>query len=327
MLNLGKVYKIKILLINMKKGAIICLLLLTINLVSAVAISEDLHLNIQTTDASGNIVTGTSEFVFNISTTSDCANVVYSNSTNLTTDTRGVISYYLEDVSLNYSEQYYLCYYRDGVLKDSSKVARTPYTFRARNITLSGVEVDTDLNMTNYNITATRGFFSFLGTFVNKITSLFVQDINASGNIDVAGNVTATRFIGDGTYLTGISSGIISYVNLTTGTYTGELTNGSLAGYKACDAICDAEFTGSHFCTEFEVATWSLKSINNEDAWVIAGGPKYVPATIPVNDCNGWTHGVAGTYLGNYWHFNSTTGGEGRALNCGSTFKLACCTY
>ena len=97
---------------------------LSISFVLAAAITDDLHLNIQTTNATGGIVTGTFDFVFNISTTSDCAvgNVVYSNSTSLTTDTRGIISYYLPNVTLDYDELYYLCYYRDGSLKDSSKM-------------------------------------------------------------------------------------------------------------------------------------------------------------------------------------------------------------
>ena len=316
------------------KKRVICVLFfvmvfLMLSFISAAAISKDLHLNLQTTDASGNIETGTFEFVFNISTTSDCANVIYSDSTNLTTDSRGVISYYLENVSLNYSEQYFLCYYRGGVLQDAAKIARTPYSFRARNITLSGVEVNSNLNLTNYNVTAEHGFFSFLGNLVNRITSLFVKNINVSENVNVAGNITASNFFGDGSNLTlnGISRGIVKYVNLTTGTYSGELVNGSLTGYKAGDEICNLEYSGSHFCNEFEIASWEARTINNEDAWVIAGAPKYVPADIPVNDCKGWTWGTAGTYLGNYWHFNSTNGGEGRALNCGTNLKLACCKY
>ena len=70
--------------------------------VAGAIISDDLHLNIQTTNSTGGIVTGTFNFVFNISTVSDCTTVVYSNSTSLTTDTRGIISYYLPNVSLDY---------------------------------------------------------------------------------------------------------------------------------------------------------------------------------------------------------------------------------
>jgi len=180
-------------------------LTLSINLIFAAAITDDIHLNLQTTYANGTIETGTFDFVFNISTTSTCDSIIYTNSTILTTDTRGIISYYLPNVTLNYDEQYYLCYYRDGALKDSSKIARTPYSFRAQNITLSGVEIDENLEMGAYNITTTgTGFFGFLGSLVNRITKLFVIDIdfngtiNGTGNLTTTGNITA-EYIGVGT--------------------------------------------------------------------------------------------------------------------------------
>ena len=46
---------------------------------------------------------------------------------------------------------------------------------------------------TSGNITTTQiGFFSFLGSFANRITKLFVQDIDALGNINVSGNITSS---------------------------------------------------------------------------------------------------------------------------------------
>jgi hypothetical protein len=122
--------------------------------VSAAAIGDDLHLNIQTTDSDGEVVTGTFAFVFNITTDSDCSNVVYSNSTNLTTDSRGIISYYLPSVDLGYDSQLYLCYYRDGDLINNSKIARTPYAFRAKYVNVSGIQVDQNFNLSGFNFTA-----------------------------------------------------------------------------------------------------------------------------------------------------------------------------
>lgn len=119
-------------------------------------------------------------------------------------------------------------------------------------------------------------------------------------------------------------------INLTIGTYDGNLTNDTFTGYKAGNNICSLQFTGAHFCTEFEVTNWFSNTTTpnlDADAWVITGSPKYIPATVPVNDCNGWTYNLTVSYLGNYWHFNSTTGGDGRALNCGTKLKLACCSY
>ncbi|MEK6848755.1 MAG: hypothetical protein AABX65_03945 [Nanoarchaeota archaeon] len=48
-------------------------------------------------------------------------------------------------------------------------------------------------------------FAEFIGSLANRITKLFVQDIDASGNINTNGNVTANKFIGDGSQLTGLS--------------------------------------------------------------------------------------------------------------------------
>ncbi len=177
--------------------------------VSGAIISDDLHLNIQTTNSTGGIVTGFFDFVFNISTASDCNTVVYSNSTSLTTDTRGIISYYLPNVSLDYSQRYYLCYYRNGTLQDSSQITRTPYTFRARNITTSGIEADANLDLTGFNVTANTGFFSFLGSLVNRITKIFAIDADISNNLDVGGNLTVdtnTLFVDSNSNNTGIGT-------------------------------------------------------------------------------------------------------------------------
>lgn len=147
-------------------------------LVHAAPILDQLHLNIQTTDGSGNVVTGTYNFVFNISTTQDCSNVVYSKSATLTTDSRGIISYYLNNTGLNYENQYYLCYYRNGVLIDSSSISRTPYSFTAKNVSLSGVLIDSNLNMGAHNVSATYFFGS--GRFLTDIntSSLNLSQIN-----------------------------------------------------------------------------------------------------------------------------------------------------
>lgn len=156
---------------------------------------------------------------------------------------------------------------------------------------------------------------------------------SAGSNLTLSGTTFSLDTVGvrnwlDNVYLQiGQATGVTpTAINLTSSTYTGSLSAGGFTGYKAGDYICSSEFPGSHMCNEFEVILYNNTNING-DAWVSAGGPKYVPANIPVNDCNGWTHGSAGTYLGNYWHFDSSTKGNGRAINCGTSLKLACCSY
>lgn len=117
----------------------------------------------------------------------------------------------------------------------------------------------------------------------------------------------------------------------TSTTYTGSLTSNSLTGYLAGNDLCASEFPGTHMCTESEV----VLSINQTDissfsqwsgsAWVITGGSKYSPADLPVNDCNGFTHGTSDTYLGNFWIFDQSDGGTGGVGQCANTLALACC--
>ena len=103
---------------------------------------------------------------------------------------------------------------------------------------------DTNSNVGINNFTTTgTGFFSFLGSLASRISNIFVTDVNVNGNItlngssvedwsDVTGsglnlsgtnadqninvspyNLTAGYFIGDGSQLTGISSGSSLWTN------------------------------------------------------------------------------------------------------------------
>ncbi len=57
------------------------------------------------------------------------------------------------------------------------------------------------------NVSANTGVFDYLGELTNRITNLFIQDIDASGNVNVSGNVTASNFIGNGSLLTNLPVG------------------------------------------------------------------------------------------------------------------------
>ena len=129
--------------------------------VLAETVSDDLHVNIQTTYANGSIQAGTYDFIFNISSSSDCSNVVYSDSATITTDNRGVVSRYLVNTTLDYSSQYWLCYYLDGTLKNASKLVNSPYAFYAQNVSVSGIMVDSNLDMGSNNV-STGGWFKGL---------------------------------------------------------------------------------------------------------------------------------------------------------------------
>ena len=57
-----------------------------------------------------------------------------------------------------FCQQYYLCYYRDGSLIETSEISRAPYAFRAQNISLGGIEVDQNFDLGAYNISTTGTF-------------------------------------------------------------------------------------------------------------------------------------------------------------------------
>ncbi len=176
----------------MKRLIIGFLIIFTIGVVFAAPVENILHLNVQSTYANGNIQTGTFNFAFNISNTSDCANVVYTNYTNLTTDNNGMVSYYLENMTLDYSVQYWLCIYKDGVLKYQDKMARVPYAFYSNDsghlggrnssyyLNNSGVEAyfTQGLNGTFENVTAKNvsisGTLFFVNNFIEKLKEYFL---------------------------------------------------------------------------------------------------------------------------------------------------------
>src|SRR3989344_4454098 len=139
-------------------------------LISAAAINDTFHINLQTTYSNGSIQNGTFTFAFNITESSNAScltPVVYNHSTSLTTDSRGIVSIYLPTSgsgggnlsTLDFDKQYYLCYYRDGSLKDVSQLGRVPYSFRATQVNLSEVTVDANLTLGSFNISANYGFF------------------------------------------------------------------------------------------------------------------------------------------------------------------------
>ena len=158
--------------------------------------------------------------------------------------------------------------------------------------------------------------FTYFITYALLATSVIVVPPAAIDNKICLGGDCITEWQG----------GDITQLNLTTvSTYNGSLTSGSLTGYEAANAICDAEFSGSHLCTEDDVASFiengNISTISGFGR-VIAGGAKYVPATIPVNDCQGLTYDGTTEALGNFWNFDV---GYGVAANCAVEASLLCC--
>ncbi len=183
----------------MKKGlrfSLIIALFFSLGFVSAAAVDDSLHLNILVTNSSDDIVTGTFDFDFNISTSSDCANVIYTNSTNLTTDSRGMISYYLENVNLNFSQQYWLCYYRDGTLINASKISKVPYTFSSAWFAGANSTNSTQFAVNGGILNVLESWFS--ASWSNLFRNYFNQQLNTTDS-PTFNNLTLTGKAGIGT--------------------------------------------------------------------------------------------------------------------------------
>lgn len=139
-----------------------------------------------------------------------------------------------------------------------------------------------------------------------------------------AGQVLTTDGNGVLFWTTVASGGVVTQVNLTSTTFNGNFSYGGNTGYAAGNAVCAAEYPGSHFCTTNEIIT----AIYSGDisgwsgtAWIAEGPPGY---TSNSNDCNGWTSDLM-TGLGAFWEFNNVSGGMGWLTNCTSIKPVACC--
>lgn len=144
----------------------------------------------------------------------------------------------------------------------------------------------------------------------------------ATGNCETAASILDVA--GAGPAVMGVFAGKSA---LTT---DGSVSYSALDGYVAANAICDAEFTGTHFCTEGEVMASMSELTPGELAglgwsgpvWVATGGSKSLPAV--ANDCAGWTSATS-SYYGVFWDLDNNVPRTG-TCDSSNTLSLACCT-
>ena len=127
-----------------------------------------------------------------------------------------------------------------------------------------------------------------------------------------------------------VSSDFFStFYSKTNQTYTGSLSSNNLTGYKAANYLCSIEFPETHLCNQKEliitIQSTDISSLAEWEgtAWVSSGGSKF-PSALTASDCRGFTVGDS-TALGNFWIFDTTTGGQGSIVNCAQLKPLACC--
>lgn len=145
------------------KKVILSVLLMVLLFDFISAFPQNMSLNIQTTDSSGNIQAN-QQFTFNFSfdRDRDCttpSGVDYSNQQLLRVDIRGITNITLPNVDLNFSEiDYILCYRRDGTLKSQLQVNPSPYARYAQNVSGKGILDDSNITLPKSNISASHFF-------------------------------------------------------------------------------------------------------------------------------------------------------------------------
>src|SRR3989338_7700899 len=231
----------------------------TFNLVSAADINDTFHINLQTTFSNGSIQNGTFTFSFNIteSSSASCLTpIVYNHTTTLATDSRGIASLYLPTTgsgggnlsALDFDKQYYLCYYRDGTLKDVSQLRRVPYSFRATQVNLSEVSIDSNLSLGNFwaflnrtgiNTTTPQNLLNVIGD-INATTSIFSYGLNLTTGYGYALNATSNGIswanANNGTllnYSSALNGTLATWANVGNGTvaFWSNVVNGTMASW------------------------------------------------------------------------------------------------
>lgn len=221
------------------------LLLTSLSVVLADPIEDIAHVNVQAIDAGGSILTGTFDYNFTINNEGSCTSELYTNFSELTTDSNGIISYYLDNIdpTIFQSQQLWIGEYRGHELLGCRRLAPVPYAYFAINTTTSGLIVDSNLSMGNFDVIANR-FYGLLSWILDPIASIYFSfngttltlDQEAlNGTIDNRINITV-----DGNNASWTATFNSSYVP-----YTGADTNLDL-GANNLSVNTDAIFVDSN---------------------------------------------------------------------------------
>jgi len=178
----------------------------------------------------------------------------------------------------------------------------------------------------------------FLKIFSTGQVAVGTTTITSSLKMKVAGDFGATRYCDENGENCFDPAGLWTdlparEIMTTTDKYSGNITTttpqGTLSGYRAANAICNAEFSGSHFCFTGEIINIIAKRDNYvsstfgniiHNGWIAEGPPGYIA---PANDCRGFTTS-SNSILGAWWDYNKN-GGMGWRVNCSELFPLSCC--
>lgn len=185
---------------------------------------------------------------------------------------------------------------------------------------------------------------------INKGTG--TSDVTTTTRINNA-STNVAKLQMDVTMLTTGGGNRGKYIGGTTVTPNGKVISGNLQGLRATTALCDAQYTGSHMCTPFEIYESIVSGITGTGAnrvgidqtSVITDQMVYMEAWMPPTDSSG-SEPFAGisescggeTYLtgdrkwtNTLFSFTAPTGSTVKVakfnarVTCGTAAKIACC--
>ena len=153
---------------------------------SILAIPQTFNIHGKLTDDSGVPVSVATNINFSVYSVTSGGSALYSSLKSVTPDTEGIYDVILDLSGLDFKSQYFLGIKVGTDLEMTPRINLTtsPYAFRAQNVSIAGVEFDSEVNIGAQNLLTT-------------------------------GNITADYFMGDGSLLTNIDSSAVSYWTMT----------------------------------------------------------------------------------------------------------------
>lgn len=152
-------------------------------------------------------------------------------------------------------------------------------------------------------------------------------------NYSVSGAYVNWSVVNNGTFTTNSTvTSLINYngvfINWTSTTTTGNISNSSHTGYPYANAICNAQYSGSHMCTMDEILKTMNQGSDNTNFTATFRASEGAPGYLAnANDCDGWSSQAAADlgsiFVGSTSHKNGY--GSGSLVSCSAVRAIGCC--
>jgi hypothetical protein len=253
------------------------------------AVPREINIIGKLTDSSGTVVQGNFNFSFRIYDSFTGGNKLYESTFNLTTDSLGVYDGILRNVTLNFSDQYYLGV---AVNKDAEMIPRlnlttSPYSFRSNiseslnpdnkyrikviNITgnttigtdgsdtLTVTTGDFNLSSGNINMSGDLGLGSSitfgLGELIDNLVNGFLR---ITGSLNITNDLTVVGNVGIGTSTPNAKLVVIGGVNITGGLNVTGVVN--FDNYANWDSDTSDDYNAENFTTDYAVGGYDAEN-------------------------------------------------------------------